>query len=174
MLKLCKVCGEEKDVNEFRKWSNQCKSCITKHKKQYDENHKEQYKEHYEKNKEIYIAKAKAWVEKNKDRYKEINKKCRTKNKEKYAEKRKQYKAANKDKINEQRREYRARKYQTDPLFCLEVLVRGLTRKAYTRKGYKKNSKTQQLLGCSFEELLQHLGPKPEGEYHIDHICRIS
>ena len=38
-------------------------------------------------------------------------------------------------------------------------------------KGFKKNSKTSQLLNCSIQEFQTYLGSKPDGNIELDHIC---
>jgi hypothetical protein len=41
-------------------------------------------------------------------------------------------------------------------------------------KGFKKSSKTATILGCSYEQFMAHLGPKPCENPALDHMCPIS
>lgn len=67
---------------------------------------------------------------------------------------------------------------QTHPLFKLRGNLGGLIRISFKRKGWGKETKTQQLLGCSFEEFKQHLEKQfkegmtweNQGAWHLDHI----
>lgn len=51
--------------------------------------------------------------------------------------------------------------------------IHHLITNSFKRRSWSKNTKTHALLGCSFEEFHQHLGPKPE-DAHIDHILPCS
>lgn len=68
----------------------------------------------------------------------------------------------------------RAVKIKNDPLLSLCRRIRKLVWININKQGYTKRSRTFELLGCSKEELLIHLGPKPEGAIHLDHICPCS
>jgi hypothetical protein len=49
--------------------------------------------------------------------------------------------------------------------------IRCRLRTIFKRNSYSKKSHTHELLQCSYEELQKHLGNKPDGEIHLDHIC---
>ena len=94
-------------------------------------------------------------------------------NKEIIIEKNKEYRELNKDKIKEQKKEYRQRKKtelnnyqkirrQTNPLFRLSQNIRERVRDSFKTKGKIKRSKTELILGCSFEEFKQHIESKFE------------
>ena len=158
-MKKCNKCGIEKDESVFNKdkkykdgstiW---CKECI---------------KQYYKENKEKIVAKAKIYNEENKEKKAVNQKQWKTKNKEKIAAKAKIYYEENKEKIvaNKKKRK------ENDPLFKLIINIRSRILKSIKRNGYKKNSKTEQLLGCSFQQLMDHLGPQPSPDYQMDHIC---
>ena len=65
----------------------------------------------------------------------------------------KTYREQAKDKINE----YRRNKRKLDPLFKLQTNIRSIISKAVKRKGYTKRSKTNDVLGCSFEAFKTHI-----------------
>jgi hypothetical protein len=60
--------------------------------------------------------------------------------------------------------------------------LRGLIRSAFKRRGYKKNSKTFDILGCDYDTFVSHIESKFQegmtlenhGEWHIDHIYPVS
>ena len=53
----------------------------------------------------------------------------------------------------------------------LKHRIRCLIKQFIKRRGYRKKFHTYQILGCTYEELLIHLGPKPDGDIDLDHIC---
>ena len=79
-------------------------------------------------------------------------------NKESKLEYQKNYNKTNKDKRNT----YLSERRQNDPLFRLITNVRNLIYNSFYYNGYSKNSKTEELLGCSFEELKDYLESKFE------------
>jgi hypothetical protein len=70
----------------------------------------------------------------------------------------KKYRFENRDKINKKRKE----KYNNDNLFRISLSIRKLVGKSFKTNGVKKNSKTRNILGCSFEEFKIHLESKFE------------
>lgn len=120
--------------------------------------------------KEERVLRVKAYYEANKDKIKAY----KLANKDKW----KAYQLANKDKTNLRA----SNKRKTDPLFKLKCNVRGRTYQAFKMKGVKKESKTAIMLGCSFEELREHLVKKftkgmtldNMGLWHIDHIIPLA
>jgi len=67
-------------------------------------------------------------------------------------------------------------------LFRLKDNVKVLIYGAFLKKGYKKNTKTAKILGCSFKELEQHIENQftkdmtweDIGNWHIDHIIPVA
>lgn len=84
------------------------------------------------------------------------------------------------------RRHYRSGKYQayllTSPLAKLRKQISSLITCAIHRKGWSKGTKTQQLLGCSFQEFTAHIESQFKdgmswenaGQWHYDHILPCS
>ncbi len=127
--KKCYKCKTEKNINEFSKnkyiidgHDIKCKSCCSIYKKGYNIFGKYKIKE-YRKN--------------NANRIKETTK---------------EYKDNYKDNYKDKRNKIRNDKKKTDPLYRFTDNIRSLTRCAFQRNGYKKNSRTEQILGLSFEE----------------------
>lgn len=59
--------------------------------------------------------------------------------------------------MNKKQKEYVKNRKCIDILFGLSIRIRTLIGNSFTRNGYKKTSKTQEILGCSFEEFKIHL-----------------
>jgi hypothetical protein len=70
---------------------------------------------------------------------------------------------------------YQRNKMQTDPLFALKRRLRMRLYSCMKNNGCKKIGKTEELLGCSWEEAIEHLNNNPRGlklgdSTHVDHI----
>ena len=150
---------------------------------------KEQRKEYYLKNREKLKEYSKEYRLKNRESIKEY----RLKNKERIEEQRKEYTLKNKEYTSELRRgyylknrkqnikyqiKYHKYKYQTDINFRLLNICRSRTLKAL--KGFDKSASTIKLLGCTSDELRQHIESlfksgmtwenQGKGGWDIDHI----
>ena len=181
MVKVCTKCKVEKELTEFNKdkktkdnyrsHCNYCrkeyreanKECIKEYQKQYREANKERIKKYYQDNKE----RIKEYVQDNKEGIKEYHK---------------QYYQNNKEGINERVNEYHKQRRQTYPLFKLKCNLRTRTYAAFKRKGYSKNTKTQEMLGVDWEVCKSHIERQftkgmnwnNYGEWHIDHIIPLA
>jgi hypothetical protein len=116
--KKCKLCEEDKSLNEFYKmgknYSSRCKKCFGEYQKN-NPNRKEIEKKCREKNKEILKEKRKKRyyddVEKTREYNRNLMKKCRAENPEKYkeysqSEKNKQYQKEYREKNKEKQKQY--------------------------------------------------------------------
>jgi hypothetical protein len=187
-MKSCSKCKIEKEFTLFHKSSrnkcgyrSQCISC----ENEYKEANKDKLKEYF-KNRVYDPSIKKEYYLLNKERIKDNYRKYYENNKESKLEYQKEYQKNNKDKRNS----YLIERRQNDPLFKLITNVRNLIYNSFYYNGYSKNSKTEELLGCSFEELKQHLESKFEpwmdwnnrglynGElnygWDIDHVIPLS
>ena len=90
---------------------------------------------------------------KNNDKIKNIAKKYRKNNKEKIKDGEKEYRENNKEKINSYRKERR----KNDVLYRITSNVRSLIRQSFKNKGYRKNTLSEKILGCSFDDFRKHL-----------------
>jgi hypothetical protein len=199
-IKTCKMCEIEKDISEFYKQNgkpiSRCKECYILKAKEYKENNKELVKEqkrkNYHKNKdnEIFKLKVKKNREDNKEYQKEYYKKYREDNKEYLDSYKKEYYINNKEKIISNVIKYKNNRKIHDVTFKLSISIRRTINNSIYRNGYKKTSKTYEILGCTFEEFKAHLECKFEdwmnwenkglynGEFSfgwdIDHIIPVS
>ena len=129
-------------------------------------------------NKDKIRAQNKKYGEENKDKISAQKKKYREENKDEIRAKKKQHYEAHKDEKIAQVVEYNRNRRQTDEAFRLLTNCR--TRLSHALKGESKTAKTLELIGCTPDELLEHLertmspevrALRDEGvEIVIDHI----
>lgn len=158
LLKLCKTCNKNKQLENFYirkdngKHRNICKKCICEKSKFYRKNNKEK------------VAKAKKQYAK--------------KNEKHISEYQKKYRKKHKKRIYKQIRNIEKEKYKTN--ICFKVRKNTQRRILLALKGKCKSANTVELLGCSIEEYKKYLeskfqeGMKWENHgiygWHIDHI----
>lgn len=94
----------------------------------------------------------------------------------------KKYSIKNKQKKREYNRIYKRNRTATDIDFRNRCNIRSLIKTAIKKRGYKKNSKTFDILGCDYETFKAYFESlfKPgmtwenHGAWHIDHIYPVS
>lgn len=156
-----------------------------KYREKNKEKIKIQIKEYKEKNKDLIKEKSKKYKEKNKDLIKEKSKEYYLKNKEKISEKNKSYKSnmsdekrneinkkrrekynneknkkyydENKDIIFQKRKLYRKKRYSEDILYKLKEGLRRTISMCLIKQGYTKQSRTHNILGCSYDDFKLYL-----------------
>lgn len=202
-MKLCKFCNIEKSLDLFptRLSSkdgrrNKCRECTNLERKNKNYKYKTKLskeeikiynKEYNIKNKEILSKNKKIYYQKNREKILEYRKENR--NVEYQTNYSKIYRSQNVEYFQNYRNEYE--KYRRkDPLYKLTSNIRSSIKFHLTKKEYLKDSKTEDILGCSFIEFKKHLESKFEywmtwdnyglynGElnfgWDIDHIIPIS
>lgn len=176
-MKICKF-GHEREHMQI-----QCLECKKEGQRVYRVKNKEKDAAYREARKEYKKGYNKAYCEINAKKIAETKRAYGEANKEKIAKTQRAYQAANIERRRSYCRDYEANRLATDPLFKLVHYTRSLIRGCFRRKGWKKSSKTQEVLGCDFATLDSHLtitalnnyGFWSEYEsYHIDHIVPIS
>ena len=205
MNKICKDCKIDKDINEYSKqkggkdgYKTICKKCYYV---RYGAKIKEYNKNYIIENKDKRKETLKNYRINNKEKLIEYNKTYNKENKNIRDIKAKTYRENNKDKIKEytinnklERKEYiknyNLNKRKTDNIFKLKQNISNLIRMYIKRNGYTKNSKTFDILGCTYEFFLEYIKNQFEpwmtlenngiytGNYNetwqIDHIIPIS
>jgi hypothetical protein len=147
-------------------------------KKIYYEKNKEKIKLYLQKNKEEILKNKKIYREKNKEEILKYAKIYYNKNKEEILKNANSYREKNKEKINK----YRENRKKTNPLFKLSCNIRVAIYSIIKKQGYKKESKTFKILGCSYEEFKHYIERQfkkgmtwdNQGEWHLDHIYPVS
>jgi hypothetical protein len=79
-------------------------------------------------------------------------------------------------------KEYRYNRYRTDPQFAVGLRVRNRVWAALKKGGASKTGRTEELIGCSFDFLRQHIERQFKGKmswdnpssFHIDHIIPLA
>jgi hypothetical protein len=194
-MKICSKCKIEKNKNEFgidnyskTGLTSQCKLCRNEYnknsenfkilKKKYKiDNYeliKKQNKEYYNKNKIKILDKNKKWSNENKDRHRYLTKEWSKNNKEKLSG----YTKKNRNKINKRV----LNRTKTNPLYKLRRAIASRISSMFRVNNWKKNGKTESILGCTFQEAKIHLEKQfkegmswdNHGEWHIDHIKPLS
>ncbi|QDP47316.1 MAG: hypothetical protein Unbinned4388contig1000_35 [Prokaryotic dsDNA virus sp.] len=172
MSKKCAKCKKVKDFSEFSK-SKRAKDGLQCRCKVCD-------KDYRDANIESRMKANKAWNEANKDKVAAHRKTWREANREKIAA----WREANigTEKSHDYFRSYHKERRLSDPLFRLSCNLRNRTWTAFNRKGYKKKSKTQEMLGVDWEVCKAHIERQftkdmtwdNYGEWHIDHVIPLA
>lgn len=176
---------------------------IHERQKEYRENNKEKIRLrrviYLEENKEHISEKRKEWKATNKEKVAERNKdinrfggdkeKEKAYYKEKYQRNREKilartvnYAKNNRKKITEREGMLRKQKKASDNVFAIKLRIGDLIRKSLKSKGYLKNSRTYQILGCTNEEFKDYIEKQftdgmnwnNRSEWHIDHITPMA
>ena len=90
--------------------------------------------------------------------------------------------AVDPDKKRKYFREYHSKRAKEDPTFRIAGALRARVRAAIKSAGGQKKKKTEELIGCSIEELMVHLEEQftegmswgNYGDWHVDHIKPVA
>jgi hypothetical protein len=200
---VCKSCCKENYLNkrtekvEYQRIYNSDKIKKREQDKKWRENNKDKHDLKNKKWRENNPEYKKKWEENNPDYNKnyyvnniERIKNYQSNNKQSILEKRKKYYQDNKEIIKNKVNKYKRNKRKTDPLFKLTENIRNLIKNGLKNNNIQKNSKTEQILGCSYIDFKKYLESKFEpwmswenyGKYNgelnygwdIDHITPLS
>lgn len=182
-MKKCSKCFIEKELILFSRSSkkkdgkrSQCKDCDKIQRNNIDNEKLIKYrKEYYSKNKEKYSLHNKEYrinnlqsINKKRKESKDVEKiRIRSanyylKNKDILKEKSKKYQLKNKIELRNKARLRLIEKRKNDPVFKLKCNIRRLIQLSLKSKGYVKDSKTFEILGCSAVEFKVYLESKFE------------
>jgi hypothetical protein len=138
----------------YREYHKKRKENMTLDKlKEFKEKTKERNKRYKETNKDILKEKKKEYDSNNKDKIKSSWKAYYEINKDKLNQKSIDYGKENRHLINQRKKERRL----TDPNYRLIENVRNLIKSALKKKNFKKESRTQDILGCNPAEFQKHI-----------------
>lgn len=193
-MKTCKKCNLEKDYTEFYKerkskdgYRSNCKSCMLLYQSSVNREYRRNIcKKSYNKNSDS----KKSYYQLNREKIKKDRLSRYYQNKDSEREYSRDYYVKNRSKINRYRSDYEKHRLESDNIYkCIRV-VRSLIFISIYNNGYTKNSKSSEILGCSYEEFKEHIESKFEdwmswdnhGKYtgnysetwHLDHIIPIS
>tara|TARA_R110000782_G_scaffold246291_1_gene332977 strand:- start:72 stop:737 length:666 start_codon:yes stop_codon:yes gene_type:complete len=189
MEKICSKCKEKKYLTDFSKNKNykdgykgSCKICTKEYKSLYYKKNIESYKDAHKNYRLNNVDKVKAATKKyylnNSEKITEYKKEYFQKNKEQISIIAKKYNLENREVLN---KKYRDRK-ENNPIIKLKCNTRSLIGASIRRQGYSKDTKTHQILGCSFDEFKNYLEARftegmnwcNYGKWHLDHIYPVS
>lgn len=192
VLKLCKKCNTEMNISYFNKdkskkdgYRSSCKTCQKKYLSEY-----------YITNKEEINAKNQEWKINNKDYLLEKSKEYYNTNRESILNKSKEYLFNNKDENRDRKRRYyknnsksileKKSKYinnrkKHDKVFHITMSIRSLIKDSFRKRNFNK-PKTNEILGCSYEEFKVYIEDRFSegmswdnyGDWHFDHKIPIS
>ena len=187
-MKICSVCKVEKDLVEFHKKSgskdgyrSNCKICSSEYNQKIKDRKKEYNKNYIKENKEELKRKKKIYYKENIEYFKIKNKEIKNKlDKDKKKEYDKRY--YEKLETKEKRKIYRKKRIETDYLYKSIVIIRHRISGSIYNGGYSKNSKTNEILGCSYLEFkiyienlfIEDMTWENHGKWHLDHIIPVS
>ena len=158
-MKVCSGCKLEKSEVDFTK-SKSAKDGLY----HYCRNCSKLYRS---KNKEKEAERHRIWWSNTKGERKKVYTEYRKNNREKYKESYTEYRRVNKELIKSRRNRVRENerhneRIKTDSLFKLKCRTKTLITQSILKMGYSKNSKTFNILGCSFEDFKFYLESKFE------------
>ena len=191
-MKTCSKCNKTKPSNDFSKAKNkndglqsQCKTCAKQYRQENAEKLAEKSRRYRQENAERIAENNRRYYQKNAEKLDEKSRRYRQENAERIAEYEKQYRKKNAEKFAEHNKRYQKKRIKTDSLFKFKCNVRVLILGSFKRnrtKKWRKQTKTEQLLGCTIEQLHEHLAKQflpgmsleNHGEWHIDHIIPLA
>lgn len=150
---ICKDCYNEISNNnqiDYEKYLELKKEEKKQYNKNYKKNNIEKQKEYAKKYREENKEKLKKEREQKKEYYKNYNKKYHEENKEYFIKKQK-------ERYDKLKKEKEILKQDNQELKNIKKRVRCLINKSFTRRGYKKGTKTEKILGCDYETFYKHL-----------------
>lgn len=166
--KQCKKCDTYKPLVDFSKLKRSsdghaywCRSCT----KEYSDSH-------YKRNVKKRASQNKVWKENNLEKSKKINSDYVIKNREKL----KIYRQTEKYKeYNSKRMLKFYHDSKKDPMYRLKISIRGLIAGSMKRGGFKKESRTFDILGCDYDFFMIFLGSNYNKKgMHKDHVVPVS
>ena len=137
-------------------------------------------KEYSENNKEKILKRAKEYRDTHKEKIASYKKEYYKINKENISKYKKEYASKNRDKLNNYHKEYQSKRLHNDDLHKFKQQVRHLIYLSFRRYSSKKTLKSEEIIGCNFNELRIYLLQTFKNNYgydydgvesvHIDHI----
>lgn len=164
MEKICSRCNENKSIENFCKRKNSkdgyhgvCKKCRNSDKKIYRDNkvytdeeisiRRESGRKNYITNKEIILIRCKKYRDNNKEAAKEYKK---------------MYYYKNREKLVKYSTDFNLNRMKNDTLYKFSSNIRNLIKNSIRSKGYRKNTKTEQILGIDIPSFFKYIESKFE------------
>ena len=186
--KICRICNIEKNLVDFhfrkdnQKFRTECKSCGYEKQKERNSTKMDEIKEYkrnyFQQNKEEILEKKRHLRQSDLEKYREETKRYYEKTKELQKERKKSWIQSNREKYNS----YWTNRKKNDVEFALIANMRTRICGYLKSKKISKNNKTFDIVGCTPEQLKEHLQKKfldgmswkNRKDWHIDHIIPLS
>lgn len=190
--KHCPMCNKDLPLSSFSKNKSRKDGLQTYCVECTKERYQKIYKDKATETRKIYRQEHKEEISRYNKQYRldhldEINKRAksyREENKDLLKEQKRKSREKHKDHIYAHQKEYNKYRMENDEMYRFKMKIRNFINKCFKRKGYTKNNHTENIVGCSAEELKKHLydtfeknyGYKYDGKekVHIDHITPLS
>lgn len=141
---------------------------------------KAKVKKYSEENKEKILKRAKEYRETHKEKIADYKKEYYKENKQKIDKYKKAYALKNRNKLNKYHKDYQNKRLHNDELHKFKQQVRHLIYLSFKRYSSKKTLKSEEIIGCNFNDLRIYLLQTFKNNYgydyngiesvHIDHI----
>lgn len=177
--------------------TRQCTECQREYYQERKDELSAAHRKWREENRERKSAMDAEYREKNKDRLREVKREYRRRNRKEIAAHKKIYReenadyirqwkrdweARNRGRLNSKKSEYEKEKRRSDPLYSIKRRMRVRVSRFIRVKGYEKSRSTEEMVGCTWEELKTHIerqftkGMSWENmsDWHIDHIVPLA
>lgn len=168
-MKICTKCKENKGLDSFGKrapskdgLNYMCLDCCREKGRENYSNNRLVYKKYRQEHKE----ERKIYLEENKEQFDEYNRNYH-----------KEYRKRKLEELRIYHRNYQKDKRKNDIIHKTKDRLRSRLNKAMKSKGWKKNYKFSEYIGCTLEELKKHIESlfgldmswENYGEWHLDH-----
>ena len=122
------------------------------------------------------------WRAANPDKVREQNCKWRAANPDKDKSYSLKWRKSNPEKSKTASARWKTYKLSTDPVFVMRNRLKARVNTALKMSGFKKQSRTEKMLGCSFKQFAKHIESQftdgmswdNRSEWHLDHILPLS
>lgn len=177
-MKTCNKCVTEKPLERFSKDKHKkdglctvCKECKSEYRSAYHVKHKE-----------ALCERSRKWYQENREQGVASRKSYRLKNIERSRELRKQQYWRNPAAAKASVKEYNRERARVDPVFRMAQRCKKRIWAALNEGGYTKKSRSFEIIGCTPQELANHLASQfvdgmtfdNYGAWHIDHIVPLA
>ena len=138
--------------------------------------------DYYAKNREKEKVRQLKWRTDNNDKYKANSAKWRKQNVKRVKENTAKWRKENPEKVKFMKLKNKKQRLANDPIYAMTQRFRRRLSLAIKANGFKKQSRTEKMLGCTFKQFAKHIENQftdgmswsNRAEWHLDHIVPLS